>query len=53
LIEDFLLPNWLSMLDEEDHARVTDALARLIDDEDRDLSFKFAVKMNLLTGEKG
>jgi ubiquinone/menaquinone biosynthesis C-methylase UbiE len=52
LVEDFLLPNWLSMLDEEDHARVADALARLIDDEDRDLSFTFAVKMNLLTGEK-
>jgi ubiquinone/menaquinone biosynthesis C-methylase UbiE len=53
LIEDFLLPNWLSMLDEEDHPRVTDALAGLIDAEDRDLTFKFTLKMNLLTGEKG
>jgi hypothetical protein len=53
LVEDFLLPNWLSMLDEEDHARVTNALAGLIDAEDRDLTFKFTLKMNLLTGEKG
>jgi ubiquinone/menaquinone biosynthesis C-methylase UbiE len=53
LIEDFLLPNWLSMLDDRKQVRVTDALAALIDAEDRDLSFKFTVRMNLLTGEKG
>jgi hypothetical protein len=53
LIEDLLLPNWLSMLDEDEQVRVTDALVALIDAEDRDMSFKFAVKMNLLTGEKG
>lgn len=52
LIEDFLLPNWLSMLDEEEQARVAEALASLIDKEDRDMSFSFSVKMNLLTGEK-
>lgn len=52
LIEDFLLPNWLSMLDDDEQARVTAALAGLIDAEDRDLNFSFAVKMDLLTGEK-
>jgi len=52
LVEDFLMPNWLSKLDEEDHERVKDELAKLIDDEDRDLSFRFTVKVNLLTGEK-
>jgi ubiquinone/menaquinone biosynthesis C-methylase UbiE len=52
LIEDFLMPNWLATIDEDDQERVTDALARLIDDEDRDLSFRFTVKVNLVTGEK-
>lgn len=52
LVEDFLLPNWLSMLDEDEQVRVTDALAKLIDAEDRDLNFSFSLKMNLLTGEK-
>lgn len=53
LVEDLLLPNWLSMLDADEQERVTNALADLIDAEDRDLSFSFTVKMNLLTGEKG
>ncbi|MFL6373713.1 MAG: class I SAM-dependent methyltransferase [Pyrinomonadaceae bacterium] len=52
LVEDFLLPSWLSMLDEEERDHITEALAALIDAEDRDLSFAFTVKMNLLTGEK-
>jgi len=52
LVEDLLLPHWLSMLDQDEQERVTNALAELIDAEDRDLTFKFTVKMNLLTGEK-
>jgi len=52
LLEDFLLPNWLEMLDEDDKERVTQKLAQLIDDEDGTLSFRFSVKVNLLTGEK-
>jgi len=52
LIEDFLMPAWLGTLDQEEQERVTASLAQLIDDEDRDLSFRFSVKVNLLTGEK-
>lgn len=52
LVEDFLLPHWLETLDDEERTRVTDALARLIDDEDHEMSFRFSVKVNLLTGEK-
>jgi len=53
LISDFLLPGWLEMLDEDEKERVSQKLAQLIDDEDDNLSFRFSVKINLLTGEKG
>jgi hypothetical protein len=53
LIADFLMPGWLAMLDEDEKERVTAGLARLIDDEDGPLTFRFSVKVNLLTGEKG
>lgn len=53
LIEEFLLPNWLATLDEDEKKRVTDELASLIDAEDGTMSFKFSVKATLLTGEKG
>lgn len=53
LIADFLMPTWLATLDENESARVTAGLARLIDDEDGTLSFRFSVKATLLTGEKG
>lgn len=52
LISDFLMPAWLATLDEQEKERVTIGLARLIDDEDGNLSFRFSVKVNLLTGEK-
>ncbi|MBV9240980.1 MAG: class I SAM-dependent methyltransferase [Acidobacteria bacterium] len=53
LVEDFLLPHWLETLEDEDRERVTTKLAELIDAEDHEMSFRFSVKMNLLTGEKG
>lgn len=52
LIADFLMPAWLATLDENGKERVTVGLARLIDDEDGTLSFRFSVKVTLLTGEK-
>jgi hypothetical protein len=52
LISEFLMPTWLEMLDDDEKARVTAGLARLIDDEDGTLTFRFSVKVNLLTGEK-
>jgi ubiquinone/menaquinone biosynthesis C-methylase UbiE len=53
LIEDFLLPVWLEMLNEDEKASVREKLAELIDAEDGDLSFRFSVKATLLTGKKG
>lgn len=53
LVEDFLMPAWLEMLSEEEKERVTSGLARLIDEEDGSLTFRFSVKAALLTGERG
>ena len=53
LVADFLLPVWLEVLDEEEKERATTRLAQLIDTEDGDLTFRFSVKVTLLTGEKG
>ena len=52
LVADFLLPEWLRSLDEDEKERVTGKLSQLIDTEDGDLSFRFSVKATLLTGEK-
>ncbi|MFN0141318.1 MAG: methyltransferase domain-containing protein [Pyrinomonadaceae bacterium] len=53
LAEDFLFPNWLATLDENERERVTNDLAELIETEDGEMSFKFSIKATLLTGEKG
>jgi ubiquinone/menaquinone biosynthesis C-methylase UbiE len=52
LVSDFLLPVWLETLSDDDRFRVTEKLVQLIDDEDRELSFRFSVKVTLLTGMK-
>ncbi|HEY8563794.1 MAG TPA: methyltransferase domain-containing protein [Pyrinomonadaceae bacterium] len=52
LVADFLLPVWLKTLSEKDQAKATDKLAKLIDDEDQDLTFRFTVKATLVIGEK-
>lgn len=52
LVEDFLMPIWLEMLDEDERERAVKQLAGLIDAEDADLTFRFSVKATLLTGEK-
>ena len=52
LASEFLLPAWLSGLDEEQSERVTNALANLIDEEDGTLSFRFSVKATILMGQK-
>jgi ubiquinone/menaquinone biosynthesis C-methylase UbiE len=52
LVADFLLPEWLSNLTEEETVRVMSKLAHLIDAEDGSLSFRFSVKATLMTGEK-
>lgn len=52
LIADILLPRWLETLEDEDRESVTQKLAQLIDDEDGSLSFRFSVKVTLLTGKR-
>jgi DNA-binding MarR family transcriptional regulator len=52
LVSEFLLPAWLETLDEKENKQVADGLARLIDDEDGSLSFRFTVKATLVTGAR-
>ena len=52
LVADFLMPAWLTPLDEDEKERVMESLAQLIDAEDADLTFRFTLKATLLTGEK-
>lgn len=52
LVSDFLLPEWLKTLSDEENERVSARLSELIDSEDGDLSFRFSVKATLVTGEK-
>lgn len=52
LVADFLLPKWLEFLSENEKEQVISKLARLIDAEDADLTFRFSVKATLLTAEK-
>jgi ubiquinone/menaquinone biosynthesis C-methylase UbiE len=52
LVADFLLPEWLKTLNEDEKKRVSERLAQLIDDEDGSLSFRFSVKATLLMGKK-
>ena len=52
LVSDFLMPVWLSPLNESERERVLTRLAQNIDSEDGKLSFRFTVKATLLSGEK-
>lgn len=52
LFSDFLAPDWLNTLSEEEVDAVKEGLAKLIDAEDGSLSFRFSVKATLVTGEK-
>jgi ubiquinone/menaquinone biosynthesis C-methylase UbiE len=52
LVADFLVPVWLESLSEKEKERVTEKLAQLIDAEDGTLTFRFSVKIVLLTGVK-
>ena len=53
LVENYLLPVWLDFLDENEKERVRNKLAQTIDDDCREMSFRFSVKATLLFGEKG
>ena len=52
LLADFLLPAWLGFLDRTEHKKVCKELAKLIDRESADLTFRFSVKATLISGEK-
>lgn len=52
LVADFLFPAWLDFLNEKEREQVADKLARTIDDDCGELSFRFSVKTTLLVGEK-
>lgn len=52
LVADFLLPEWLKTLDENEKERVSEKLAQLVDAEDGSMTFRFSVKATLVTGEK-
>ena len=52
LVANFLFPVWLDFLDEKEKERVINKLAQTIDDDCRELTFRFSVKATLLVGEK-
>jgi len=52
LVADFLLPVWLKALNKNEQRKATKQLAKLIDAEDQDLTFRFTVKATLVIGEK-
>ena len=51
LIRFFLLPTWLEFLEEDQRERVEEALAAKIDDDRNEMSFRFAVKATVISGE--
>jgi hypothetical protein len=53
LVADFLLPGWFGFLTEKESKQVRKHLARAIDEEGDDLTFRFSVKATLVSGEKG
>jgi len=52
LVADFLLPVWLQTLNKREQTKAIKQLAKLIDAEDQDLTFRFTVKATLAIGEK-
>jgi ubiquinone/menaquinone biosynthesis C-methylase UbiE len=52
LFADFLVPEWLTTLSEEEVDTVKERLSELVDAEDGTMSFRFSVKATLVTGEK-
>ena len=51
LAADFLLPEWLEFLGDDELEKVTAKLGELIDAEDGALTFRFSVKNTLFTGQ--
>ena len=52
LASDFLFPVWLDFLTEREKKQVVKKLAKTIDDDCQELSFRFTVKATMIVGEK-
>jgi hypothetical protein len=52
LFADFLFPVWLDFLNSKERNQVVRKLAKIIDDECQELSFRVTVKATLIVGEK-
>jgi len=52
LFADFLFPVWLDFLNQTERNKVVKKLAKIIDDECQELSFRVMVKATLIVGEK-
>ena len=52
LFADFLFPAWLDFLNSKERNQVVRKLAKIIDDECQELSFRVMVKATLIVGEK-
>lgn len=52
LVSDFLFPNWLDFLDDDERERVLRETAAIIDENSDGLSFRFSVKATIVTGTK-
>ena len=52
LFADFLFPAWAGFLNEEEKARVRKTLAKLINENAENLTFRFTVKATFFNGEK-
>lgn len=52
LVRHFLAPNWLDFLDESERKDVLKTLAEKIDEDRDDMTFRFAVKATVVSGER-
>jgi hypothetical protein len=52
LAHDFLFPAWLDFLDENEKELVVNRLVQTIDEDCREMSFRFSIKATLVVGEK-
>ena len=52
LVADFLFPLWMDFLDAKEQKKVREKLDQTIDDDRGELSFRFYVKMTLVSGKK-
>jgi hypothetical protein len=51
LVRYFLMPGWLEFLDEDQRERVAEGLAAKIDEDRKEMSFRFSVKATVVSGE--